>query len=181
MKQLGKFLNGQYSQHANLSVLLGNYYLREVDLERFEKKFGKMSQEELATASGINLSSIKKYETGLRNPKIEQLNKLAAALNISPNELLSYRMDDDSDILSIILKLQESCGLTIEGDKDSTGNYIPGSMRLCFKDNSINNLLAQYMTRKSIQRNSTKDELQISYTDTINDIPIDIEYTKFNN
>ena len=48
MKQLGKFLNGQYTQHANLSVLLGNYFLREVDLERFEKKFGKMSQEELA-------------------------------------------------------------------------------------------------------------------------------------
>ena len=48
MKRLGNFLNGLYSKYTNLSVLVGNYNLREVDLEKFEKKFGKMSKEELA-------------------------------------------------------------------------------------------------------------------------------------
>lgn len=37
------------------------------------RKLRNMSQEELASASGINISSIKKYEAGFRNPKTEQI------------------------------------------------------------------------------------------------------------
>ena len=47
------------------------------------KKFRKIkniSQEELALRSVINLSTIKKYECGLRNPKPEQLMKIATTL-----------------------------------------------------------------------------------------------------
>lgn len=61
MQQIGKYLNGLYSKHRFLSILVGNYNLREVDLERFEKQFGKMSKEELANfildpANGYELS-----------------------------------------------------------------------------------------------------------------------------
>lgn len=36
------------------------------------RKINNMSQEELSTLSGINVSTIKKYECGYRNPKPEQ-------------------------------------------------------------------------------------------------------------
>ena len=88
------------SESGSLSALLKKY-----------RKEKNMSQEDLANASGITLSSIKKYETGIRNPKPDQLNKLAAALDISPNDLVSYKMDDVEDILSIIVKLHCTCGL----------------------------------------------------------------------
>ena len=38
---------------------------------------------QLSIKSGINLSTIKKYETDNRNPKLEQLEKIAAALDVS--------------------------------------------------------------------------------------------------
>lgn len=41
------------------------------------RKINNMSQEELSTLSGINVSTIKKYECGYRNPKPEQLVKIA--------------------------------------------------------------------------------------------------------
>ena len=39
----------------------------------------KMTMKQLSIKSGINLSTIKKYETDNRNPKLEQLEKIAAA------------------------------------------------------------------------------------------------------
>lgn len=48
----------------------------------------KMTQQELSIKSEVPLSSIKQYETGKRNPKIEQLQKIADALEVSIDELL---------------------------------------------------------------------------------------------
>lgn len=52
----------------------------------------KMSQNELSIKSGVSESSIRKYEKGLRKPKKEQLNKIAAALNVDIEELLDSSM-----------------------------------------------------------------------------------------
>lgn len=54
-------------------------------LMKYYRQSKKMSQEDLSTAAGINLSTIKKYEVGLRNPKYEQLERIADALGISVN------------------------------------------------------------------------------------------------
>ena len=44
-----------------------------------------ISQETLGQLSGINSATIKKYEYGIRNPKPDQLLKIANALGISIN------------------------------------------------------------------------------------------------
>ena len=41
------------------------------------RKLKDMTQDELSKQSGIYLSTIKKYESGERNPKPDQLQKLA--------------------------------------------------------------------------------------------------------
>ena len=41
------------------------------------RNINNMSQEELSTLSGINVSTIKKYECGYRNPKPDQLVKIS--------------------------------------------------------------------------------------------------------
>jgi transcriptional regulator with XRE-family HTH domain len=71
------------------------------------RKLKDMSQDELSRLSGINVSTIKKYECGLRNPKPDQLLKIASALGVSVNSFLSYDITSLSDILCLIVKLHK--------------------------------------------------------------------------
>jgi transcriptional regulator with XRE-family HTH domain len=48
----------------------------------------KLSQAQIARATGINPSQIKRYETGLTQPSLEALRKLALALHVSADALL---------------------------------------------------------------------------------------------
>lgn len=48
----------------------------------------KLSQAQLARATAINPSQIKRYETGLTQPSLDALRKLALALNVSADALL---------------------------------------------------------------------------------------------
>ena len=52
------------------------------------RKEKKLTQKELATRSGISLSSLKRYETGERYPNIEQLQSISQALEVSIDDLL---------------------------------------------------------------------------------------------
>ncbi|RGT08554.1 XRE family transcriptional regulator [Agathobacter rectalis] len=157
------------SESGSLSALLKKY-----------RKEKNMSQEDLANASGITLSSIKKYETGIRNPKPDQLNKLAAALDISPNDLVSYKMDDVEDILSIIVKLHRTCGLEITGENDKSGNLIPDTIKLHFADERINTAISTYIAGTEHPLTLLRHPSSNTYFSDFEGIPIIIEDQKLN-
>ena len=48
----------------------------------------KLSRRKLGDKAGVSESAIKQYETGLRQPRVEQLQRIAAALGIDVMELL---------------------------------------------------------------------------------------------
>ncbi|WP_035462118.1 helix-turn-helix domain-containing protein [Alicyclobacillus macrosporangiidus] len=48
-----------------------------------------LTQAQLASAAGVSASTIAMYETGRRTPDPEQLDKLAAALGVPPDQLKS--------------------------------------------------------------------------------------------
>lgn len=50
--------------------------------------FKIMTQEELSKASGITEASISRIESGLHEPRISTVKKLAAALGIEPRQLV---------------------------------------------------------------------------------------------
>lgn len=52
-----------------------------------------ISQETLGQLSGINSATIKKYEYGIRNPKPDQLLKIANALGISINIFMDFDIE----------------------------------------------------------------------------------------
>lgn len=52
------------------------------------RKAKGMTQEALATASGVNRVSIAKYETGRALPSVNTAGKLAKALNVSISEIV---------------------------------------------------------------------------------------------
>ena len=112
-------------------------------IKKYRKERG-MTQLELSQASGVNFSLLRNYEIGNRKPKIEQLKKIANALDVSLIEFLDIEIESDNDALALIKILTEKAYLNLSGEKDKEGNYIPSSMNLKFKDDSINRLLAYY-------------------------------------
>ena len=73
---------------------------------KYYRNIKKMSQDELAEASGINVSTIKKYECSIRNPKPDQLQKIATALGISINAFISNDIESVNVILFLLIKLE---------------------------------------------------------------------------
>lgn len=134
------------------------------------RKVKNMSQEMLANASGINVSMIKKYECGLRNPKPEQLLKIANALGISINALYSHKINTVSDVITLLMKLDEQTALNISGDKDEIGNYIPESIHFSFDDDNINKALAQYLVYKESTKFSSREYVQIDIENQITNL-----------
>ena len=83
-----------------------------------------LSQEQLSQISGINISTIIKYECGFRNPKPDQLKKIANALNVSMNSFIFNDIETVSDVLSLLINLDEQTELIINGSKDSFGKCV---------------------------------------------------------
>ena len=57
------------------------------NIKRIRKEKG-ITQKQLASASGLSVTSIQYYECGKFKPKIEQVERLASAMGIAPYELM---------------------------------------------------------------------------------------------
>lgn len=104
--------------------------------------------EQLSEKSGINLSTLKKYETDNRNPKLEQLSKIAEALEVSVFEFLDIEVKSVNDIISLVNKM--NIATDIDNDK----------VCISFKNKEINNCLKEYAV------DYKKDNILIEKTET---------------
>ena len=101
--------------NINIATLIPNDLILELifsiersNLARTIKKYRKarkLTMEQLSEKSGINLSTLKKYETDNRNPKLEQLSKIAEALEVSVFEFLDIEVKSVNDIISLVNKM----------------------------------------------------------------------------
>ncbi len=125
------------------------------------RKAKKMSQKELSERSGINLSIIKKYETGYRNPKPDQLEKIATALEISSAELLPINISNVNDILSLLMKIDEHTDLDWNIEKDDNDTLMPDTVTITFREKQLNEALIDYMNYKNRPISEMKDKKNI--------------------
>ena len=139
---------------------------------KYYRNIKKMSQDELAEASGINVSTIKKYECSIRNPKPDQLQKIATALGISVNAFIS------NDILFLLMKLERQANLNITGNKDENGKFDANSITLSFSDSQINNLLAEYLELKDGKIGNDSTDMPVDYVAVISDLVVNIDRIK---
>ena len=112
---------------------------------KYFRNLREISQDTLGKLANINSATIKKYEYGIRNPKPEQLLKIANALGISINVFMDFDIETVSDVLSLLFKMDEQLDLKWEGKKDAEGNYKPSTIKLCFKNSTINSKLCNYL------------------------------------
>ena len=101
-------------------------------------------------AGGINEVTIRKYEAGDRNPKPDQLLKIANALGISINIFMDFDIETVSDVLSLVFKMDESVDLEFIGDKNENGEYDPKTISIRFNNYTINKKLATWAKAKDL-------------------------------
>ena len=80
---------------------------------RAYREFRGFSQIQLAELSGINVGTIRKYELGIRNPKPEQLEKIAAALGLNVSIFLDFNIETVGDVLSLLFAIYDSVNLSL--------------------------------------------------------------------
>lgn len=121
---------------------------------RTYRKMRGISQKMLGQlAGGINEVTIRKYEAGDRNPKPDQLLKIADALGISINIFMDFDIETVSDVLSLIFKMDEQLDVEFTGKKNKKGEYAPDSIALKFNNPLINEKLAKWArTRDLVQQ-----------------------------
>lgn len=82
------------------------------------REFRGYSQIQLAELSGINVGTIRKYELGIRNPKPDQLEKIATALGLNVSVFLDFNIETVGDVLSILFAIDDSVKLSLSETSD---------------------------------------------------------------
>ena len=77
------------------------------------REFRGYSQIQLAELSGINVGTIRKYELGIRNPKPDQLEKIATALGLNVSVFLDFNIETVGDVLSLLFSIDDSVNLAL--------------------------------------------------------------------
>ena len=85
---------------------------------RAYREFRGYSQIQLAELSGINVGTIRKYELGIRNPKPDQLEKIATALGLNVSVFLEFNIETVGDVLSILFAIDDSVNLSLAETSD---------------------------------------------------------------
>ncbi len=113
------------------------------DKIKYYRNVRGISQETLGNLSGINSATIKKYEYGIRNPKPDQLIKIAEALGVSISVFLDYEIKTASDVLTLLMKMYDATDMTIDGTYDDSGMKNPDTISIRFHNSEINTLLSK--------------------------------------
>ena len=80
---------------------------------RAYREFRGYSQIQLAELSGINVGTIRKYELGIRNPKPDQLEKIATALGLNVSVFLDFNIETVGDVLSLLFSIDDSVNISL--------------------------------------------------------------------
>ena len=110
---------------------------------RFFRERRGLTQKQLGVDAGIIEESIRKYEIGQRNPKPDQINKIAEALGVTAYALSGFDIETDADVIAMILAIEEKVGIKFEGKADSKGKLDPKTLTLHIDDLFVNDALAR--------------------------------------
>ncbi len=77
---------------------MDNQFLAQ-KIQKLRKQHG-LSQELLAEESGLNLRTIQRIESGTSEPRGDTLKRLAAALNVTTDEIIDWSILKDKELLS---------------------------------------------------------------------------------
>ena len=89
------------------------------------RKFQGLSQVEVSRRSGIHEVLFRRYESGERVPKLEALQKIAAALDVDVAFLLPSKVDTSMSILALLYNMIEDYGDIVIKNNGGTITFAP--------------------------------------------------------
>ena len=117
---------------------------------RFYREMRGMSQRELAKTCSIPLGTLQKYEINNRNPKAEQLQKIANGLHISVHALMDINIQTIDDIAPYLIAIAKAGEISFEGNKDETGKYIAKDLHFSFTSPVLKHFMKEWADSKEI-------------------------------
>ena len=117
--------------------------------------FRKLTQKELAIMSGLTDAAIRNYELGNRSPNIEQLRKIADALECDISALINHEPNSILEIMHIIFEYEKDIKFRpLADDGEITG--------LLSNDVDFNNFLIEWneMRKKNYNDEITDEEFE---------------------
>lgn len=116
-------------------------------------------------ADGINEVTIRKYEAGDRNPKPEQLEKIARALGTSVTYFMESNIETGADVMALLMQLDRNVGLKFDY-KVVSGKIDPTSINISFDNQHINEQLVEYiLAMEFLRRGITACKENPEYSD----------------
>lgn len=132
------------------------------------------SQVTLANACGINVNSIRKYELGIRNPKAEQVDKIADALQVNRSMFYDLNLMTVGDVMSLLFLIDEATNLTIkETDNDGKKNFI-----IEFEQPPLTDAISTFCTFKEKYQRSMEAYKQIEDEEVKNGLIEELNQTQ---
>lgn len=150
-------------------------------IKTFRELLG-LTQIQLAELSKINVSTIRKYELGIRNPKPEQIERIANGLGITPFIFFSFKIKTVCDVIALLFALDNTIDIEFDGEQINN-EYTPDTVSMKFKNKYLKDFMAKWATTKSHLK-SAEDELSNIKNNSIQDIvknDIDNKYAEFKN
>lgn len=137
---------------------------------RFFRKQRKLTQVQLAEMTGIHPVSIRKYEINLMQPQLEQIQRIADALNININALVGYdsmpmKISTVGDLLGFLMICHRAQLITITGERDpDSGGLRPDTVSLVLNP-VLANLISISVGQDKISREADINQLHILMKD----------------
>lgn len=126
---------------------------------RAYREFRGLNQIQLADLSGINVGTIRKYELGLRNPKPDQLEKIASALGLNVSVFLDFNIETVGDVLSLLFAIDDSVDLSLANV--TSGGEPSDTIGFTFKNPTLQNFIKKWCEFKNVYEKEKAEILTI--------------------
>lgn len=125
---------------------------------KYFRTLNNMTQKELGKITGIGEATIRKYELGIRNPKAEQLKKIADALGLGMNafwDISDTRLSCETvgDFIGLIIILCNSNFIEIQGERMNDGYLSLESTTIVFKENNFLSTILKFQLNNNQNNN----------------------------
>ncbi len=127
------------------------------DKIKYLRKQKGYTQEKLAEKTGLSKMSIRRYETGERQPKVDQLFKIAHALEVPIIDLLEG-LAWENDYAAVF------DGLSSVKKEELTDEFIKGYYQTSIKLNSVTSAWLREKKEKQIKQKISKSLKKLSST-----------------
>ena len=98
---------------------------------RFYRKEANLTQKDISIRTGISEPTIRKYEAGKLNPKIETVKKFAIVLNVSISDLIDLDLDYNKPVKPIVNKNVSKIMGCLYFDCGNCGNQLRSFAKFC--------------------------------------------------